>query len=394
MQSFFPYEVYPKTVQTLDKFTLPIELPKTGQMTALDIYMEAKNGSDQSNEKTYHNINNFMFQNVTKLELTGDGVDKIFSLSGPALMKYLWWVQGKCPLGYYSGRSGQTQWQKFRYLFGRSFGDKDYLLNLGKYRRLVLELSYDLATVTAVGNDGFTTQTAGFHVVGHMTPPGKSMSSKGARRVVERKSFTSLASGETEWEFVQDYPYTGIGIYARERGEDDGADITNVKLDLGAGMPVLYDYSWLETERLMASMKEIDATFHQYQSIKDQSQIETWVGNDWHEHAMGFYEPAATDYSHTLMIAQDNPGDYVKYHVIGNTTDAPSTWAAVSTYVRAKLSNRGYSVGNFLYLPLADYPDWNNPLLPTEVGDALLRLTNGGAGATVNILSEQIIPQV
>jgi hypothetical protein len=391
MKTFFPYEVNPREVMTVNAGVKQIILPTSGNVTALDVYCRATNGG--TTELTEQNISNYIFEVITRIEIVGDGVDKILSLDGPALFKHLWWTEGKCPKGKFYAFGGWSTWVRFRIPFGRSFGDKEYTLNLSKYKRIECNITYNLARKNAVGVAGFQTLSMAFHAIAHMTTPGVQLASKGCRRIIERQSFTSVATGDAQYKLVQDYPLIGIGVYAREAGIDDGVDITNVRLDLGAGKPVLYDYSWEEMEDVMNDTKNLECVFHAFFNATNQSTQEMWIGRSRGFSCQHQYDLGTQLARNALIDVGDERGDSYQFYVLGNTAGAPQTFAVYATMVRIHCRAEGYAVGSYLYLPCADVNTWEDLIQPSELNDAVMYMTQGGAGAQVYVITEQIIPQ-
>lgn len=383
MQKFYPYKVLDEEAQTSDSTTFTKVLPSEGQATGIDIEMRATNGATS-------NVNNLLIENITKLELTGDGVDKILSLPGYALWKYLWAIQGKPSVGDYTEWASEVQNFTLKYPFGRYYGDTEYMLNLAKYKEVRLDIQYNLATKTAVGVTGFTTGSLTFKIDLMKTLPGVSMASKGVRRVVERKSLLTVASGELPWEFVQDYPYTAIIPYCKNT--DGGSEtFTDIKLDLGGGKPILVDRTFLEIMQRNIVEMGIDPTFtgKYYAQHGDYIYTRARGIDNCAPHHVGMGVPG----TNSMIIC--TPGTYGRdrARLVIAALDPVSSVPSAAGLCLINATTKHVRLGDIAYIPLSDYPHWTNPLMPADVKDALLLMTQSGAGGTAKVITEQILPQ-
>lgn len=387
MQRFFPYEVCPETVLTANAGTFQRALPSRGVITQLDIWFAATNG-------TTFNQGSPIWEVVNQIEITGDGVDKIFSMHGLPAFKYLSALKGKYLTHQSVEYGGGTQYLLYSIPFGRYYGDKEYGLKLDRYNEVRVDINYDLAAVNSVGTTGFVSGSGIVHIVAHMTTPGVTLAPRGVRRVAERMSYTTAASGEVSYDFVQDYPYTAVGVYCREPGISDGTDISDIRLDLGAGKPVVFDYEFLDILDLMnewyPGKYEMDMVL--LRTSGDTPAVYTGDVLKYDIEPVRSLTIGTTDshHYHVSSIA----GDVMTLQ--GFTIEGSGTWGANAEdstdrrlYVRAK----GYHVGNLALVPLADTRTWDDPLLPAEASDATLYMTQGGAGGTAYVITEQILPQ-
>ena len=385
MQKFYPYKVKDALSLAADAGTERITLPHDGQATALDLIFNADNG-------TTANLNNIIPYNITKVDLVGDGVDHFLTLDGYALWKVLWLLHGKRPDGRYTEMPNTDQRTVYRFLFGRFMNDPEYLLNLNKYSEISLDVTYNLAAVNPVSaTDGFISGSGEIDVTLHKTLPGVTMPTKGCRRIIERKSVTSVASGDIEWSFVQDYPYLGLFVYNRLAGTDANSVLTNIKLDMGGGKPVLYDFNWRELERYNNELMQPDCEYYANYYKQHGDYIETHVGLIAQCNPIHYAWGVPGTNSMIYVTPGTAVGDKVRLVMAALDPVSSVPTPAGLTWVRAR--TLGYSVGNLVYLPLADYPEFTNALAPADVKDAILRLTQGMAGATLKVISDQIMSQ-
>jgi hypothetical protein len=264
------------------------------------------------------------------------------------------------------------------------------MLNLDKYNETRLDIQYNLATKTAVGASGFVDGSLTFKIDLDKTLPGVKLASKGCRRVIERQSFTTVSSGDKTWDFVQDYPYVGIIPYCKNtaRGSET---FTDIKIDLGGGKPVLIDRTFLEImQRNIAEMK-IDPTFTAKYYLQNAEYIYTHArGIDRCDCAqIAYYTPGTNSWIYC------SPGTYGRDYVrlIIEALDPVSSVPSAAGYCNINATTKHVRLGDLCYIPLADYPDWTNPLMPAEVKDAVLYMTQSGSGGTGKVITEQILPQ-
>jgi len=382
MQRFYPYKWLEEEAQTSDNTTFTKIFPSEGQVSALQMEMKATNGATS-------NIANLLPECVSSIEIKGDGVDTILSLDGYALWKYLWAIHGRCPVGSYTEHPGDGQWMKFVFPFGRWVGDQEYMLNLDKYHEVRLDVKYNLATNTAVGATGFVTGTFGLKLDLLKTLPGIKLVSKGCRRVIERKSFTTTSSGDISWDFVQDYPYTAVMPYARFISMY-GDPFAKIKLDLGGGKPILVDRRFDELSYIMADEMNIDTTFIGKYFVKDNDTIVTHGGGNYDCSPVVFNVNSDVDPWY-VVHPELWGGDMVKLGVA--TFAGAAAPASLGDGIRITARSKHFGLGSLLYIPLCDGPEWTNPLLPADTKDAQLIMTQSEASATGKVLTEQILPQ-
>lgn len=365
MQRYFPYHVVDDAVLPQNSGVFQRVLPAKGMVSALDIEFRATNGPDG-------NTGNPIFGVIDRVEITGDGVDKILSLTGYNLMQYLRVIHGKQLPGIYNELGDAEQRIRYQIPFGRFFGDPDYGLRLDKYSEVRVDIAYNLGAVRPVGDDAYLSGSGVVDVVAHMTPPGVSYTSRGCRRCIERQFYTSLSTGEVSYDLVADYPYTAVGAFIREAGMEPYNNVTEFRLDLGAGKPRLYFYEHQELMEMMQLWYPGDYSFKQRIFRAASSVFSTYTGT---VESIQMFSPSGTDVGYTSIA-----GDRV-------TVAGPTTTEAIEVVAA------GMHQGNILMVPLADQSTWNDPLMPAEVADAVLSLVQGNAGAEVRVFTEQILPQ-
>lgn len=110
------------------------------------------------------NVANPMLSNIQAIELL-DGSNVLASISGGQAFGYAAYHQGYIPYMMISEFPGDTNTLAFKLKFGRWDGDIQYALDPTKFTNLQVRLTWNLATVRAVGATGYLTGTGLYTVV-------------------------------------------------------------------------------------------------------------------------------------------------------------------------------------------------------------------------------------
>lgn len=209
--------------QTLDDTgTKIIDLNFKDPLSALDLKFQGTNGGTK-------NQSNYMNDVVTKIELV-DGSDLICSLSLKELQALQGYQEGALPVMNFEENASKACRDNARMLFGRRLWDKDYWLDLSKFRNPQLKITTDEDVVRAMGANGFLSGSFKVSIVAHIMEEGVE-ASKGFNMQKEVYSFTSATSGDESIDLPLDYPYLGIMIHSTIRTCTDLYElISQVKL--------------------------------------------------------------------------------------------------------------------------------------------------------------------
>ncbi len=123
------------------------------------LYFEVRATNGATNNKA-----NPIPLNVQSIELL-DGANVLASLTGPQAFAYGCYKAAHVPYMMVDEFPGSTQTLAFKLMFGRWPGDTAYALDPSKFDNLQLRLTWNLATVRAVGATGFVTGSGLFTVV-------------------------------------------------------------------------------------------------------------------------------------------------------------------------------------------------------------------------------------
>jgi len=211
--------------QSSDKSTKTIDLDLTDPVSALGFEFEARNGT------TNNKANPFPFV-VTKVEIV-DGSDVLASLSFPEMQALKFYKDGKQPELRETEDGGTSyggpQVMGSAILFGRKLWDRDFALDLTKFKNPQLKISWDLTNIRAVSSTtAFYTGTmvisAWAKLMEGQAAPGKFLMAK------EIEAWTGATSGDKRHELPTDYPYRLLMLRLYSRGYDVDECITKLKL--------------------------------------------------------------------------------------------------------------------------------------------------------------------
>ena len=217
-------DVYLEQGKTLsDSGTHTIDISPIDPISQLMINIWASNGATSNKDAPIPRI-------ITKIEII-DGADVLFSMDGRLAHALYYYMTGIRPQIAIREEGGLSQSCNIPILFGRWLWDPVYALEPSRFRNLQLKISWNLATVRAVGATGFLTGGAQLSVIakvmeGLEAPPAGYMMSK------NHYSFTTGASGDERIALPTDYPYALMMLRVWESGVNMTNSISNVKLNI------------------------------------------------------------------------------------------------------------------------------------------------------------------
>jgi len=189
-----------------DNFTLPdagsrtFDLNVTDPVTALWIKFQATNGGTSNQANT-------LAQCISAIEVI-DGADVLFSLDGAEALAMASFEQKAMPRQEVSEIPGDVFTLCVPIRFGRFLGDPQYALDPARFVNPQIRISWNLATITAVGATGFLTATLAVSIVAHVMEGAPAPS--GFLMAKEIYSWTSAAAGTEYIDLPTDYPYRGM----------------------------------------------------------------------------------------------------------------------------------------------------------------------------------------
>jgi hypothetical protein len=230
-----------REVQTSDTLVYRKDLPKEGYISAIDIGVRFTNGATVPQNKDPLDIFNH-------ISLLFNGTDYKYHLKGRDAHYYNWSREGKPMPCYFTEVASATQEVWFRIPLGRFIGDKEYGLDLSKFRNVQLQLDYALSNFGTVGTH-IITGTIAFTVLLHEFVYPQRPSFKGLIAAREFWTGTSVASRTTQEYLPAQNPMTALYLSAAEAAIADGTDITDIKIGKDRFATVWADGKWYNFAR-------------------------------------------------------------------------------------------------------------------------------------------------
>lgn len=351
-----------------DSGTYIIDLNLTEPISMLELLISATNGATSNQGVRVHD-------DVDKIELV-DGSDVIYSGSGILTRALNYFETGHEPYGLFTEAAAGVQTESFLLNFGRYPGDEEYYLDPKKYRNLQLKITTSL-TISATA--GFATGTGSLDVIAKVfseNPPAE----KGCMMSKDLYDFTSVASGDELITLPTDYDYRMLMVRAFESGTAINTDINNLKLSCNSDAFIPFDLQLID---LLA--KNVNWRGNVVQALDllrtDGDTIATWYPV--------IKQAAANAFNDFDLASFDVVGVNVLTLQLLTLTATPTI--AKSTSDTKVLAN---IVGQAPYFSVA-YPfgDLINPddFFPAKTFKSMeLKLTQGGAGAAVSVMAQQI----
>ena len=365
------------------------DLPETGGLTGLDLILRATNGATS-------NVEGWITDIITKLEIIVNGDDRKFSLTGRECLLHPW-VKGGNPSHIFMSEVGSAvqEWH-IPIRFGRYLGDPEFGMDLKKYANAKISLEYNHAAVNAVGATGFAANNLEVSVIGHITDPAKTPTYKGLIRTKELKTFTTAATGD-EWVKLENVgPMLGFGVYCREAGVAPEANITNVRLSLDRDTKQPYRGRW----EFFANRNYSDLvnSYLSYQlaiaaaDVKNLhfGRVKSIISN-------GLFLTPTTTVGDSTMFAgfTKGAGDAITCagSMITMDTDASPTVVGKALTISTFDALVEGMPSHYIWQPIGDSQLLADMLQPSEYAEAHVVCTQGNAGATCGIVVENVLPQ-
>jgi len=241
------------------------------------------------------------------------------------------------------------------------------------FRNPQLKVTFDEATVRAAGATGFVSDSFNLTIEAHLMEEAAKPS--GWLMAKDLYDFTALASGDEQVEMPTDYPYRMVMVRAYEAGTDLRSVLTNYKLSCDGGKFIPFDS---HVRSLVNRMGELfRPTWKAGYDVGDNGDtFQTWIGIDI--------------------------GQAIHSHTASRIVTASSFWPGqftVNVYTDAGVAANdctqhwkcdGWCPHNLLLIPfgrLGERAEWFNA---PQYGTVKLYLTQGDAGAEVNVCVQQL----
>jgi hypothetical protein len=367
--------------QASDAATRRIALPRTGLLSGLEVRVRITNGSTAGEES--------VMEAIDRIEVVADGSNVLFSLEGTELMRWAWFILGRCPAQFRNEALSTVQELTLPVHFGRYMCDPEFSLDLSQYRDVELRIQYS-PTIAATS---FATGTTQLHIPMYISddvsPPGPR---RGWLRTTQVYAFVSAASGETIIELPRAYPYWDIMVYCRESGIEDGVDITQAELRANDKRLIPFTGRWDDIQAENEVLLNMDNYLKVYALRANAATVSMFTGRIRDVNVeLVWTETANLDFPifHPASIA----GDVITLN--GFIVEGSATYAGTTLDTTRRplyIGARGLGVGNAILLPFATVRGNPDFVLPAPSYSRLqLALTNGGADGAVRVSTRELV---
>lgn len=344
--------------------TLTFNLDYADPITQLDLLFEAVNGATYNKASPLERC-------ISRIEVV-DGSDVLYSLPGDVAFGAYCHLANRIPKMHRSENANDTPYVVIPLLFGRYVYDTMFALNPNAFRNPQLKVTFNEATVNAAGATGFVSDSWNISVTTRLMEDVEAP--RGFMMLKEIENFTSLASGDHVVEMPTDYPYRALIVRAYEASVDCRSTLTGYKLSCDGGKFVPIDMHSRYVEGLMFENFKM-LTVGSVIMASDGQNSQHWVGYS--------YKGAGNAVAQGYIFGASTWGS-------GRVSCYLTTHAGVaSNNVGVTILVDGLAFQNCMIIPFGrlDFPEeW---FTAQEYGNVKLYLTQGNAGADVNVCTQQ-----
>ena len=350
-----------------------IDLNFVDPISAINLEVACTNGASG-------NKGNWISDIVSRVEVV-DGSTVLAAVNMYALETLHWLKTGQSPGLYPSEWASDSTRHNATLFFGRHLWDRDYALNPETYDNPQLKITFNKAAIRAAGATGFADATniqltTVVKLMEDATPPAHYLMAK------QIDSFTSAASGDKRIDLPRDYDYRMLLLRAYQAGYETSETISDVKLTCDTDGYILLNRKTkqLDTEaRGQFGM----STFrhHIYRANNDEQKA---------IHNMG-YNVSVTPWAGATT------------HILGTTVASSNRFnmeihdhdgTIVSTEHNYALMCTGHAMHATLPIVFGVFDDPTTWFSPKPYGKFEAVLTQGTAGSAVEIVAEQVRPNI
>jgi len=138
---YFKEQRYEKAKASTFASTHKVELPESGILDSILMYLRATNAADLSGVAPSD-----LLAHITKIEVIGDTDKILFSMKGQCAMAKAYRKMGALPAFKHNEYNGKSQDWMIPIFFGRKFKDGFYALDLSKWDKVELQVTNDFTT--------------------------------------------------------------------------------------------------------------------------------------------------------------------------------------------------------------------------------------------------------
>lgn len=334
-------------------------------ITQLDIYLEGTNGGSGNLESPFE-------KSISKIEIV-DGGEVLWDLPGEVALAAFVHDNEAFPYSEIEEAASASVRQQIPIRFGLKLYDTVYAFDPRKHKNPQLKFTFDEAAVRAAGVAGWSTDSWTFTLGVRLMEDAPAPKGFLSYRIVE--SFTSAGTGAKRVEMPVDKAIRYLICRAQDDDTALYTSITHHKLSVNGGKFVPFDLPARDfINRMCETFKPITRRFVAF--INDGDTRETFIA-----------------VPHFGYLIADIPGCiltgtwYIDGRVLvqrkneGGTSDTPGM-----TYI----SNNGWALHSTLIYPFGDRMNPAHWLVPPANGKLDYYVTDGAAGADVDICLQQV----
>lgn len=363
-------------VQSSDDATYRVELPNRGALHTILLKVQCTNGATSGRGVSILDV-------VDDVKIVGDGSEIIYSLTPVEIEKWHETMYGRPLVAVQNEAASAVQEMVFPLMFGRGIFDPEYFLPLERFKDVKLEVAF---SPNIAADAGFATGTTTFDLELLMSMTNQNLSYAGTLKTRRINQFTSAASGDNEIELPDSLNIRAIGVYAYETSVADGTDITRVTLEDKADGKKLFEADWDDFIHINRELYGCDITHHIHAFLQDTETLNTRLGEILNYTASYLGDVTLATDLFELVRVDTITGDKLTFNL--SQVDVTAGAEDIVTHATDEdvlVSVTGKSPSYFGLIPFHYLDNANYYMKTANYGRPTVILTQGGAGATVNV---------
>ncbi len=352
-----------------DSGTVVIDLSVVDPISEIHVAIGNKNGATS-------NKNNPISRNISKIEIV-DGANVIYSLSGMLAQAMSYYQRGVMPSMQRQGGPSENQEDHYVIRFGRYLWDKMFALVPSAFRNLQLKITYDFATVTAIGATGFLTGQGNLSIICRLME-GADIAPVGYMMAKNHYNWTTAASGDERVVLPTDHDYVLMLLRAWEANTKLYSTIDNLKLSIDQDKDIPFDISsWDALKRMENDLGLF--TLEQRIFAGSEENIQSWMGSGETVVCTPEGQDAVGATAGAVPTVYGVDSGHFNLKLFGNDGQAKADGIV-------QVVARGQALNHCIALPFGNPVDPDSWLSVKEIGDIKAVITQGNAGASADLV--------
>lgn len=386
--------------QTNDNTVFKCDLDRDGHITLIDLIISCTNGA--TSNAGYSNggtAGSRLEDSIDKIEIIGNGSKTILSVTSVEdLIAEAIRITGRVPTRTISEALSAVQTLYVPIYMGRFPKDTKVMLPNGKYKNgkfwdsLQLQVTYSPSIAVTDFATGTMTFTVGVDKLIDNSPP----ESKLIKTFKKKYDYTTVASGDKDFPLTtgNDMYLRSIQVYCYEKAIAEAVDFTSLWLKYkptGQGEIEYGKWAWSLLQMKNAQDYQADSLVFSGRALcSDTDVLQTFVPNpeDWNLHSELY--TVTKDLQTQITVESRAGGDLT----LAMFSQADAAAAAYTTDQAVYWSVKADRIPRYAYLDMDISRDLSDVMNTGNMTDIVLWATNGGAGATVRINEEHIMPSL